>query len=211
MRSNKQTKRAAKKPAPRKRAPKPAPKKRAGRPTKYLAIFAEQAKLLCERGATDRELADFFRVSITTVQTWQALHSEFLAALKMGKDFADDRVERSLYQRAVGYTFDAVKVFAPTDRRGPALVAHREHCPPDVGAQKLWLTNRRRDAWRDRQDHELSGKDGRPIETRDVSEMTSNERARRVAFALIARALAPESTGATDGEVDRRSDQTSGT
>jgi hypothetical protein len=34
--------------------------------------------------------------------------------LKAGKAEADDRVERSLYQRAVGYEYDAVKIFCDT-------------------------------------------------------------------------------------------------
>ena len=39
-----------------------------------------------------------------------ATHAEFRAALKVGKEAADQRVERSLYQRAVGYHYDAVKI-----------------------------------------------------------------------------------------------------
>jgi hypothetical protein len=180
----------------RRASAKPKAKKRTGRPSKYVPIFAAQAKLLCERGATDAELADFFCVSINTVRAWQALHGEFLQAVRVGKESADDRVERSLYQRAVGYTFDTVTIFAPTTTRGAAVVEHREHCPPDVGAQKLWLTNRRREAWRERQEHEHTGKDGKPIETRDVSELSPNEIARRIAFALIGAAPA----GAMEGK-----------
>lgn len=190
---SKQTKRRAKKRAPKKRAPpKRVARKRTGRPSKYLPIFAEQAKLLCERGATDAELADFFRVSINTVRAWQVVHCEFLQAVRIGKESGDDRVERSLYQRAVGYTFDTVTIFAPTVTRAAAVIEHREHCPPDVGAQKLWLTNRRREQWKERHDHELGGKDGKPIETRDVTELTPNEIARRIAFALVAGAPAPK-------------------
>jgi hypothetical protein len=183
---SKQTKRAAKKRAPAKRVKRAAPKrKRTGRPTKYLPIFAEQARVLCERGATDAELADVLRVSISTVRNWQAEHPEFLAAVRLGKELPDERVKRSLYQRAVGYSFDTVTIFAPTTTRGPAIVEHREHCPPDVGAQKLWLTNRCRDEWKERHDHELGGRDGKPIETKDVSERPSDlEIARRVAFLL---------------------------
>lgn len=127
------------------------------------------------------------------MRTWQALHAEFLAAVRVGKEAADDRVERSLYQRAVGYTFDTVTIFAPTTVRNAAVIEHREHCPPDVGAQKLWLTNRRRDAWKERHDHELTGKDGKPIETKDLTERPSDiEIARRLAFLLSAAAGKPE-------------------
>lgn len=132
-----------------------------GRPSKYSKEFAKQAAKLCELGATDEDLADFFGVGIRTIANWKTEHAEFLQALKGGKEKADDRVERSLYQRAVGYTYDAVH-FASYQ----GLVTetpYREHCPPDVTAQIFWLKNRRRDEWRDKMDHELSGKDGGPI------------------------------------------------
>ena len=38
-------------------------------------------------------------------------------ALKVAKEVADQRVERSLYQRAVGYETDAVKIFSSTRAR----------------------------------------------------------------------------------------------
>ena len=77
---------------------------RIGRPSSYKPRFVQQAKKLCELGATDVELSDFFDVSINTIGNWKTQHAAFLGALKAGKDVADDRVERSLYQRAIGYT-----------------------------------------------------------------------------------------------------------
>ena len=38
-----------------------------------------------------------------------------------------------------------------------------EHVPPDPGAAKIWLTNRRPEEWRDRSTTELTGKNGAPI------------------------------------------------
>jgi hypothetical protein len=130
-----------------------------GRPTAYKPEYAEQARKLCELGATDIELADFFKVSIRTISNWQTRYPEFLQALKVGKDVADERVERSLYQKAIGYTFDSVKVF---QYQGvPLEVPVREHVPPDTTAMIFWLKNRRKDQWRDR--HEHTGADGGPL------------------------------------------------
>src|SRR5581483_513083 len=92
-----------------------------GRPPTYRAEFAVQAAKLCALGATDAELADFFGVHERTIGRWQATHPEFGAALKAGKERADERVERSLYQRAVGYTREAVKVYFPRDSGTPVL------------------------------------------------------------------------------------------
>jgi hypothetical protein len=37
-------------------------------------------------------------------------HSEFCHALKSGKEFADGRVEGAFFRRAIGYSFDVVKI-----------------------------------------------------------------------------------------------------
>lgn len=142
------------------------PRNVGGRPSSYRAAFAKQAKKLCKLGATDVDLADFFDVSVTTIWNWKAQHAGFLNALKAAKDAADDRVERSLYQRALGYTFDAVKIFMPAGAREPVYAPHREHVPPDTTAAIFWLKNRRKVEWRDR--HELTGADGGPLQIQAV-------------------------------------------
>ena len=38
-----------------------------GRPTKYKEEYAEQAYKLCLLGAKDKEMADFFQVSLSTL------------------------------------------------------------------------------------------------------------------------------------------------
>ena len=156
---------------PPKRTTTAGPARKRGRPTKYQPEFAEQAKALCEDGAIDVDLADFFGVAIRTISYWKTAHADFLHALKAGKSVADERVERALYQRAVGYTFDAVKIFLPKDAVEPVLVPYREHCPPDVTACIFWLKNRKKDEWRDKQLHEHTGKDSGPIETRQYTDI----------------------------------------
>lgn len=133
----------------------------AGRPSKFTDQFVSQARKLCELGATDEDLADFFEVSIRTIANWKSEHAEFLQALKAGKEHADARVERSLYQRAVGYTYDAVHF---SSYQGDVTeTEYREHVPPDVTAQIFWLKNRRPDLWRDKQIQEVTGADGGPL------------------------------------------------
>jgi hypothetical protein len=130
-----------------------------GRPTAYKPEYVEQATKLCKLGATDAELADFFKVNTTTIWRWQAAHAEFCNALKRGKEAADERVERSLFSRATGYTHEAVKIFMPAGAREPVYAKYQEHCPPDTTACIFWLKNRRADQWRDIQKHE-HGKPG---------------------------------------------------
>jgi hypothetical protein len=77
-------------------------RRRGGRPSSYRPEFAHIARALCCRGATDYELAEEFGVTTVTIWRWGARNEEFCNALKEGKDAFDDRVERSLAQRAIG-------------------------------------------------------------------------------------------------------------
>lgn len=132
-----------------------------GRPTEYRAEFCEIAANLCVTGATDFEVAESLGVHVSTLYRWKAKHPEFCEALKTGKELSDDRVEASLYHRAVGYTYPAVKIMQ--NNGAPVIVPYTEHVPPDVGAATLWLTNRRGEKWRSKQVAELTGKDGSPL------------------------------------------------
>lgn len=134
-----------------------------GRPSEYQSSFNRQAQKLCELGATDAELADFFKVTERTIYRWQVKYPEFCQALKAGKETADDRVERSLYHKAVGYSFEAVKIFMPAGAKEPVYAPFKEHIPPDTTACIFWLKNRRKAEWRDKIDHTLGGPDGEPL------------------------------------------------
>lgn len=120
----------------------------------YKPEYAEQAAKLCLLGATDRELAEFFEVTILTIYRWQSAHKEFFKALERGKAAADARVERSLFSRATGYTFESEKIVTVdnTVQRVPTL----EHIPPDVTACIFWLKNRKPKDWRDKTEHDLT-------------------------------------------------------
>ena len=133
-----------------------------GRPSKYQPEFAPIAAKMCELGATDAELAAAFEVDTTTIWRWQSAFPDFCNALIAGKTAADNRVERSLYQRAVGYTFDSEKIFS---NQGTVVRAKTvEHVPPDPGAAKLWLCNRRPDEWRDTAKVEVTGRNGEALQ-----------------------------------------------
>lgn len=150
---------------------------RMGRPPKYDPKFCLVARTMCKLGATDQELAEAFDVDAFTIRRWQVTHTDFCAAVKLGVEDCDDRVERSMYQRAVGYSYKATKIMQYEG--SPVTVDYVEHVPPDVGAAKNWLTNRRRDKWSgDSSNINLSG----TVETKgDASHL---EIARKIAFVL---------------------------
>jgi hypothetical protein len=125
-----------------------------GRPTQYRETYPEQARKLCELGATDVEVADFFGVDEFTIYRWKIKYPDFCGAMLTGKENLDERVQRSLYHRAVGYTFSSEKIF---QHSGEIIRAKtREHVPPDTAACSLWLRNRRPAEWRDKVFGEVS-------------------------------------------------------
>jgi hypothetical protein len=127
-----------------------------GRPSAYKAEYAQVAKEMCKLGATDADLADAFDVAIATITNWKNTRPNFLAALKGGKHEVDNLVERSLLNRALGYSFDAVKIFC---HDGEIIkVPYREHIPPDTTACIFWLKNRRPQEWRDKHDLNVNGR-----------------------------------------------------
>ena len=129
----------------------------AGRPTEYRSEFPEQAQKIAVLGATDQEVADFFEVDVRTIYRWKHDHPEFCQALKVGKDVADERVERSLYQKAIGYEQDEVKIFMPSGALEPVYAPFRAKIAPDTTAAIFWLKNRRSHDWRDKVETEHSG------------------------------------------------------
>lgn len=133
-----------------------------GRPTKFKSEYVEQAKKLCQLGATDVEIADFFDIEVRTLYRWKGEHDKFCQALKVGKAVADERVERSLFARANGYEHDEVDIRVV----GQEIVQTpiRKFYPPDTTACIFWLKNRRPEDWRDKVQNELSGPDGKPLQ-----------------------------------------------
>lgn len=126
-----------------------------GRPSKFRPEFVRQAKLIAKLGATDTDMAAIFGVNRSTILDWQERHPEFAKALQIGKKEADAAVEKSLYRKATGYSYDAVKIF----QHEGMIVTHDyvEHCPPDTTACIFWLKNRKPAEWRDRIENNVNG------------------------------------------------------
>ena len=126
---------------------------RVGRPTKFFPQYIELAKVLASKGFTDLDLAEAFSVAESTIYLWKTEHTEFSEALKAGKEMIDDNVEKSLLQSAIGYSHPEEKVFCHEG----AIITHQtiKHYPPNAGAGKMWLTNRRPDVWREKHDIEF--------------------------------------------------------
>jgi hypothetical protein len=132
-----------------------------GRPTLYQPKYAEIARRMCTQGATRADLADRFGVTINTIVAWGLEHDDFAASCRQGREAADERVQQSFYERAVGYTYDSEKIFVVQGQVVREKI--KEHVPPDPRAAEFWLRNRRPDRWKDAKQLETRTADDDPL------------------------------------------------
>lgn len=135
-----------------------------GRPTSYKEEYNEQAYNYCLLGATDAQLATFFNVCVATIHNWKNDFPDFLDSIKKGKEIADAKVARMLFERATGATIktqQAVKLKDSQFNSEGRKVSEEERIevvdllqevPPDTTAQIFWLKNRNPEMWRDKRE-----------------------------------------------------------
>lgn len=133
-----------------------------GRPTRYKEEFNEQAYKLCLLGYTDADIADFFKVTETTINNWKIAHPEFFESLKQGKVFADAKVADSLYNRALGYSHTDTK-FATWEGKITDSIEYTKHYAPDPTSAIFWLKNRQPKQWRDKQEIQIDDVSEKPM------------------------------------------------
>jgi len=132
------------------------------RPSKFDTLNLDQVRKIAAKGWTDAEMADFFNVAQSTWYKWKVDHEEFSEALKGWKKEADERVERSLYERAIGYSHTDTK-FATHEGRITDEREYIKHYAPDTTAAIFWLKNRQPEDWKDKREHEMTGAEGQPL------------------------------------------------
>lgn len=117
-------------------------------PVKWNTDRIRQAFLMASLlGATDIQIAKIMGVSEHTITYWKRIHPEFYAALQKGKLTNDQRVEKSLLERALGYSHPDVHI---SNFQGEITVTDiTKHYPPSEVACIFWLKNRQPVRWAD--------------------------------------------------------------
>jgi len=130
--------------------------RKTGRPSKLDTLDLDQVAKLYKKGWTDAEVADFYSVTRQTLDNWKQASPDFFASLRSAKQEADEKVEKSLYQRATGYVTKKTEVAKFQGKIGEVIEVD-EYIQPDVTACIFWLKNRKPAEWRDKQELEHSG------------------------------------------------------
>lgn len=119
-----------------------------GRPSGYRDEYAGMAYRLMLTGYTREGLAEVFGVDVRTIYRWQSVEPEFGQALWRGGAIADSQVAESLFNRANGSVVPDTHIALHEGQ--PVITSLEKHYPPDVGAARLWLTNRQPLLWRNK-------------------------------------------------------------
>jgi len=139
-----------------------------GRPSKFSDKIQKSVKLLALKGFTDKEMAEALGITEQTLNNWKKAHPIFFESLKDWKLEADQKVVRSLYERAQGYSCPETKaqwvecdVFDPKTktwkREGRWEYAElTKHYPPDPTSMIYWTKNRMKE-WSDKQETHHTG------------------------------------------------------
>jgi len=127
---------------------------RTKKPVKWNEDRIRQAYLLALLfGATDVQIAKVMGVNEHTISYWKRTKPEFLEALNKGKLSKDEQVERSLFERAVGYSHSDVHI---SNYQGEITTTEIiKHYPPSEVACIFWLKNRQRQKWADIQKSQI--------------------------------------------------------
>jgi len=141
------------------------PKKK-GRRGKYYTNV--QPRLIeiegwCREGLIDEQIWPRLSISKTSFYDYQNQHSEFLDALKNGKNIVDYRVENSLLKSAEGHekiikkAFKLKKVWYDENgkRCEEETIAYADeifYYPPVPVSMIYWLKNRKPNQWKDKPD-----------------------------------------------------------
>ena len=115
----------------------------------------EKIGLMASKGVIDSEIAFNIGVAYSTFREWVKIHPKLSAVLKIHKQVADEKVELSLYQRAMGWEYTEEtkerKYNVDTDEYEMILTKTvKKQVLPDTTAMIFWLKNRKPDEWKDR-------------------------------------------------------------
>lgn len=146
---------------------------------------------LFKAGWTDEQIAVFLGISRMTLHRWFNDNEELLHLKRNWKIMADEKVERSLYESACGYTVVNEKAVVVSD--GKDIGSHVEmvtetiQYPPNSTSCIFWLKNRKPKQWRDRVEVDGSMKHYLSEELKDKSEEELEKEATQLANEIISR------------------------
>lgn len=142
---------------------KDTPEKKIGAPSKYRPEMCQKAEEAASRGLINATIAEELGITRETLNVWMHEKPDFSDAVKRGKAIADDKVERTLYEMALGYSHTVQKPIVVGTGKGFSeveIIEYTEKLPPNMTAIIFHLKNRKPKEWRDKQEIGLTDAEG---------------------------------------------------
>lgn len=120
--------------------------------------------LLRSCGVSDTLIAERLEINLTTLYRWRTKYESFRLNYEEGYLLANAKVQRSLFNRAVGYNIEEVDTKIAKDQKGKikSITTNQKtkHIPGDTTAQIFWLKNRMPEQWKDKIEETGTNGDG---------------------------------------------------
>jgi hypothetical protein len=155
------------------------------RPTKYNKKIVNQICSLIKKDSyTIAEICSLSGIHIDTFYSWQRNKPQFSEAIKKAREEYDQYIaveaQKSLIKLLQGYDYDEKKTVYLKDKEGKPTIKEqtttKKHVQPSVPAIIFTLTNKDPDNWKNRQNTELTGKDGKDL----FAKLTDEELDKRI-------------------------------
>ena len=101
-------------------------------------------------GLSYEQIAYNMNIAQSTLFEYMKKFTEISEALTRAREVADAHIENALYKSAHGFTQKEKKVIY--EKGVPHVVEVETYYPPNHNSLKLWLTNRRKENWRNSPD-----------------------------------------------------------
>lgn len=142
--------------------------------TKYNKKVVEKiCNLLKSDSYTIAEVCRIVNIDEATFYRWQADKSEFCEDIKKARDHFSKVIlcecERSLVKLIRGYDYEERKTVMIDDKKekgSPKIkeqTVTKKHVPPSLGAIIHYQTNKEPETWKNKQNVEVTGKDGKDL------------------------------------------------
>jgi hypothetical protein len=127
---------------------------RVGRPSRYdkeIKPHLDQIKKAVESGATDKEIAEAFGISLTTIYEYKRKYPQFADAFARGREHVVIEIKAALLKKALGFECEEEKKVGRKDKDGENIILvekYKRYSAPSETAAAMLLRNYD-EGWRD--------------------------------------------------------------
>jgi hypothetical protein len=121
--------------------------------------MVKAAVKLAKKGCSNNKISENLKITVDTYYRWRREYPEFDEAIADARLGDLDDIEQSMGQLARGYEYqeESVEIVDDGGRKVVKKKVSKKQAPPNLGAQKFILSNRRKARWAEKIEAEVTG------------------------------------------------------